>query len=264
MDSTELYRQLLGVTPPWTGERVDMDVAHLRVDVHLVHAGGARFACPECGAELGVYDHTEERIWRHLDSCHFQTLLHARPPRVQCPEHGVLRAKLPWAEPGGRFTNLFEALAVDVLLATDVKKAATILGITWDEAWHIMERAVRRGRAAKGRAVPEVIGVDEKAIAKGHRYMTLVCDLKGSTVEYIAEDRKQVSLQSYFDGFDTEALEAGRRSAWTCGRVHQRLLGEDPRRRGQDRIRSLSHHAPRRRCGGHGAQARAQSAAGRG
>ena len=208
MDSTELYRQLLGVTPPWTVERVDMDVAHLRVDVHLVHAGGARFACPECGAELGVYDHTEERIWRHLDSCHFQTLLHARPPRVQCPEHGVLRAKLPWAEPGGRFTNLFEALAVDVLLATDVKKAATILGITWDEAWHIMERAVRRGRAAKGRAVPEVIGVDEKAIATGHRYMTLVCDLKGSTVEYIAEDRKQVSLQSYFDGFDTEALEA--------------------------------------------------------
>src|SRR5262245_9537598 len=178
MDSTELYRQLLGVTTPWTVERVDMDVAHLRVDVHLVHASGARFACPECGAELGVYDHTEERVWRHLDSCHFQTLLHARPPRVQCPEHGVLRAKLPWAEPGGRFTNLFEALAIDVLLATDVKKAATILGITWDEAWHIMERAVRRGRAAKDRALPQVIGVDEKAIAKGHRYMTLVCDLE--------------------------------------------------------------------------------------
>ena len=35
MDSTELYRQLLGVTTPWTVQRVDMDVAHLRVDVHL-------------------------------------------------------------------------------------------------------------------------------------------------------------------------------------------------------------------------------------
>jgi len=101
MDSTELYRQLLGVTTPWTVERVDMDVAHLRVDVHLTHAGGARFACPECAAELAVYDHTEERVWRHLDSCQFQTLLHARPPRVNCPEHGVLRVKLPWAQPGG-------------------------------------------------------------------------------------------------------------------------------------------------------------------
>jgi transposase len=210
MDSTELYRQLLGVTTPWMVNRVDMDVAHPRVDVHLVHASGARFACPECAAELAVYDHAEERIWRHLDSCHFQTLLHARPPRVQCPEHGVLRVTLPWAQPGGRFTNLFEALAIDVLLATDVKNAATILGITWDEAWHIMERAVRRGRAAKGKAVPQIIGVDEKAIAKGHRYMTLVCDLKQATVEYIGVDRKQASLQSYLDGFEAEALEAVR------------------------------------------------------
>jgi transposase len=95
-----------------------------------------------------------------------------------------------------------------VLPATDVKKAATILGITWDEAWHIMERAVRRGRAAKGRAVPEIIGVHEKAIAKGHQYMTLVCDLEQATVEYIERDRKQASLQSYFDGFESEELEA--------------------------------------------------------
>ena len=94
----------------------------------LADGSGARLACPECGAELSVYDHTAERVWRHLDSCHFQTLLHARSPHVQCPEHGVLRAKLPWAEPGGRSTNLFEALPIDVLLATDVKKAATILG----------------------------------------------------------------------------------------------------------------------------------------
>ncbi len=126
MDSIELYRQLLGVTTPWTVERVEMDVPRLRVDVYLGHANGARFTCPECDVELSVYDHADERTWRHLDSCHFQTLLHARPPRVQCPAHGVRQARLPWAEPGGRFTNLFEALAIDVLLATDVKNAATI------------------------------------------------------------------------------------------------------------------------------------------
>jgi len=58
--------------------------------------------------------------------------------------------------------------------------------------------------------LPAIIGVDEKAIAKGHRYMTLVCDLQQATVEYIAEERKQASLQSYFDGFEPEALEAVR------------------------------------------------------
>jgi transposase len=201
MESVELYRQLLGLNSPWTVSGVDLDVAKQRVDVHVGHPEGARFACPECGQKLGVYDHQAERTWRHLDSMQFLTYLHARPPRVSCPEHGVKQARLPWAEPGGRFTHLFEVLAIDVLRATNVKRGAELLRITWDEAWHVMERAVLRGRAAKGAALPTLLGVDEKAIAKGHRYMTLVCDLKEATVEYIGEDRREASLTGYFEAF---------------------------------------------------------------
>jgi transposase len=207
MDSVELYRQLLGLMAPWTVEKVDLDIAKQHVEVHVGHPAGQRFSCPECGRELGVYDHLAERVWRHLDSCQFLTYLHARPPRVSCPEHGVHQVTLPWAQAGSRFTNLFEALAIDVLLAANVKKAAGILRITWDEAWHVMERAVLRGRAAKGTATPTQIGIDEKAIAKGHRYMTLVCDLQEATVEYIGEDRKEASLTAYFDAFPKERRE---------------------------------------------------------
>lgn len=207
MESVELYRQLLGLTAPWTVEGVDLDIAKQHVEVHVGHAPGQRFACPECGRELGVYDHLAERAWRHLDSCQFLTYLHARPPRVSCPEHGVHQVTLPWAQAGSRFTNLFEALAIDVLLAANIKKAAWLLRITWDEAWHLMERAVFRGRAAKSDAIPKQIGIDEKAIAKGHRYMTLVCDLEESTVEYIGEERKETSLAAYFDAFPKEQRE---------------------------------------------------------
>ena len=129
-------------------------------------------------------------MWRHLDSCQFLTFLHARPPRVRCPEHGVRQVRLPWAEAGSRFTHLFEVLAIDVLRAANVKRAAQILRITWDEAWRLMERAVMRGRTAKEAALPRHLGVDEKAIAKGHRYMTLVCDLEHARVEYIGEQSK--------------------------------------------------------------------------
>ncbi|PZP61192.1 MAG: ISL3 family transposase [Azospira oryzae] len=201
MDSVELYRQLLGLTAPWTVERVELDMTRQHVEVYVGHAAGQRFACPECGRELGVYDHQAERVWRHLDSCQFRTYLHARPPRVSCPEHGVRQVRLPWAQAGSRFTHLFEALAVDVLLAANVKKAAEILRISWDEAWRLMERAVARGRAAKGQKMPGKVGVDEKAIAKGHRYMTLVCDLEEATVEYIGEDRQEASLAAYFEAF---------------------------------------------------------------
>lgn len=206
MEGKELYQNLLGLNEPWTVERVDLDMAKLHVDVHVAHPAGARFACPDCTASCPVYDHLTERVWRHLDSCQFLTYLHARPPRISCSEHGVRQVGLPWAEQGSRFTHLFEVLAIELLQAANIKRAAQILRISWDQAWHLMERAVLRGRAAKGAAVPRQIGIDEKAIAKGHQYMTLVCDRQAATVEYVGEGRTQGSLTAYFAAYGQEQL----------------------------------------------------------
>ena len=139
---------------------------------------------------MAVYDHSEERAWRHLDSCAFLAFLHARPPRVRCPGHGVCQARLPWAEPHSRFTTL-----------------AGRLRIGWDEAWHLMDRAVARGLAAKPLAVPAHVGVDEKAAGKGQDYITVVSDLDAGTVEFIADERRQASLDGYFEKFTPEQLE---------------------------------------------------------
>ena len=109
--------------------------------------------------------------------------------------------------PRSWFTLLFERLAIDVLQQCDVSGATQILRISWDEAWGLMERAVTRGRARKVRTVVRRIGVDEKAAAKGHRYLTLVCDLDEGTVEHIAEDRKQESLDGYYAGLTKEQLD---------------------------------------------------------
>lgn len=208
MRDVELYRQLLGLQAPWSVSRVELSVPERRVDVWAVHAQRVAWACPECGSELAVYDHAEERAWRHLDSCGFTTWLHTRPPRVWCPAHGVRQVRLPWAEPHSRFTALFERLAIDVLKETDISGASAILSISWDEAWGLMERAVRRGQQAKPHRMPTLIGVDEKAAAKGHSYLTVVCDLQRGRVEYIADDRKQASLDGYFAAF-TEGERAG-------------------------------------------------------
>ena len=51
------------------------------------------------------------------------------------------------------------------------------------------------------------IGVDEKAAAKGHKYLTLVCDLDEGTVEHIAEDRTQESLDGYYAGLTQAQLD---------------------------------------------------------
>ena len=89
MRDTELYRHLLGLLESWTVDRVELNVTERRVDVWTVHPPGVAWPCPEGDNTGPVRDHAEERTWRHLDSCHFQTYLHARIPRVACPTHKV-------------------------------------------------------------------------------------------------------------------------------------------------------------------------------
>jgi transposase len=113
---------------------------------------------------------------------------------------------VPWAEPRSRFTLLFERLAIDVLRECDIKGAAKVLSLSWDEAHGIMSRAVERGLKRRKLTAPRLLGIDDKAIAKGHRYATLVNDLEHSVVIEVAEDRKQESVFHCFAKYSLEEL----------------------------------------------------------
>ena len=69
-----------------------------------------------------------------------------------------------------------------------------------------MDRAVARGLAAKRRRVIPRLGVDEKAIAKRHRYLTLVSDIDRGTIEFIAFDRKKSSLDEFYRSLSPKQL----------------------------------------------------------
>ena len=144
MRDIALFSRLLSLEKPWRVERVSLDTQERSIDVQLVHRRNASFSCPECGRRAPLYDHAPSRNWRHLDHGGCLTWLHAQIPRVDCPVHGIRRGHVPWALPGARFTTAFEEHAIDVLLETDILGSTRLLRISWDEAWHIMERAVER------------------------------------------------------------------------------------------------------------------------
>jgi len=129
-----------------------------------------------------------------------------RIPRVSCLFHGVRQVRVPWALPGSRNTLGFEKHAIDTLLEADVLGASRLLRLSWDETWGVMERAVARGLKAKKRRVIPYLGVDEKAIAKGHRYMTLIGDLDRGTIEFITFDRKKTSLDEFYQSLSSKQL----------------------------------------------------------
>lgn len=211
MQDTKLFETILGIQAPWRISRVALDTSGERVDLWAEHDRTPTWPCPECAQPSPGHDHAEERVWRHLDTCQYQTFLHARVPRVACPTHGVRQVAVPWAAPRSRFTLLLERLIIDLILqCSTVTGACRIAGISWDEAWGVMARAVTRGRARKQARPIRYIGVDEKAFRKGHRYHTIVCDLAQATVEYVAEDRRVESLGTYYD-----QLTAAQRDALT-------------------------------------------------
>lgn len=207
MEDRALYQTILGLSAPWTVARVELREEEQAVQVFVEAAVGTAFTCPDCGTTVPVYDHAERR-WRHLDTCQFTTLLVARVPRIQCGTHGVKTVRVPWAEPGSRFTLLFERLAIAWLKEATPTAVARRLGLTWDEARGMQERAVRRGLARRTHTPVARIGIDEKSFLKRHQYVSIVVDLDQARVLHVADDRRADSLVPYFQGL-TEAERTG-------------------------------------------------------
>ena len=121
------YGQLLGINSPWAVQCVDLNLEKKYVEIAVDWAAGQPVRCPVCEQGCSIKDHLEERTWRHLDTMQFETRIRCRVPRANCPEHGVKAVRVPWAEPGSRFTKLFERFAIDVLLASQSVSQGTNL-----------------------------------------------------------------------------------------------------------------------------------------
>ena len=199
MRDKDLYAQILGITYPWFVGEVKLQLQEGEVIVHLELDPDYTLTCPLCGKATPGYD-TRRRRWRHLDTCQYRTVLVADVPRVECEEHGVHQIDVPWSERGARFTALFEALAIDWMKEASLSAVCRLLGISWDAAAGIQERAVRRGLERREAVSPKRIGVDETSFQKGHEYVTVVSNQETGKVLYVADDRNQGSLDGFYSG----------------------------------------------------------------
>lgn len=195
MKDTQLYQQLLGLTEEWGIGNVEIDFEKLDVNIFIESKDKKYGKCPECNKICNVYDIRDERNWRHLDTMQFKTILHCKIPRINCSEHGVKTVKTDWAEKYSRYTMMFEKWAIQVLLACkNHTRAKELLGLSWDEIHNIQKRAVDRGLARREEIQTEYLGVDEKSFLNGHKYITVLYDLKNNSVIDISKDRKESSL----------------------------------------------------------------------
>ena len=206
MKDFELYQQILGLEEPWRVESVTLKAKEREIEVRI-RFGETLWGCPQCQERMQIHDY-EERRWRHLDSCQFQTIIVSRVPVVRCPTHGSQTVAVPWAEKYSRFSRLLERLAIDVMLECSISGACDILGLSWDEADGIKQRAVKRGLARKQPVVMPRLCVDEKGIGNGQNYLTIVAQVQAdrTTVQYVGEEREQESLDGFWKSLSAAQL----------------------------------------------------------
>ena len=184
---------------------MELKLEEKKVEIELGWQWGAAAKCPECGRECSIHDCAPERTWRHLDTMQFTTLIRARTPRSDCPEHGVKTMEVPWAAPQGRFTVLFERFAVEVLLASaTISQACDLLGLSWDTAQEIMRRAVERGLERRQLEALKHLGMDEKSFRRGQSYVTLLTDLDQSRVLDVVEERTTEAADQLWETLSPE------------------------------------------------------------
>jgi transposase len=83
MQDRQVFEQILGIVSPWFVADVELALAEGEVRVALEHRADATWCCPECGEACPLHDHAEERRWRHLDTCQYQTLMSADRDEVR-------------------------------------------------------------------------------------------------------------------------------------------------------------------------------------
>jgi transposase len=199
VDQRDLFGAALGLNPPWKVSDAEFDQASGRLDLYLDFPAGSRFACPVAGCgESGCPVHdTDGDSWRHLDFFQHQAYLHARVPRVRCPEHGVHQVTVPWARPGSGFTLLFEALLITYAKAMPVARIAALTGEHDTRIWRVLEHYVATAREGLDFSAVRRVGMDETAAARGQDYVSVFMDLDDPRVLFVTPGRDHTTVERF-------------------------------------------------------------------
>jgi len=119
--------------------------------------------------------------------------------RVECRRCGRIRqAKVDFADPRRRYTRSFERYALELSRCMTIKDVADHLGVSWDVIKDIQKRFLRRRFSKPKLSKLRWIAIDEISIGRGHRYITVVLDLKSGAVIYVGQGKGADALDPFW------------------------------------------------------------------
>jgi transposase len=164
----------------------------IRQDLHTCR-------CSACGSSRVLPRGHVRRRFRTVPIGPRATLVVLPIPRVECQGCGVVRqVKVPFADPRRSYTDAFERYAPELSRRMTIRDVAKHLGVGWDMIKDIQKRDLSRRYSKPKLKHLRRIAIDEIAIAKGHRYLTVVLDLESGAVVFVGDGKGANALKPFW------------------------------------------------------------------
>jgi len=187
-----------GGWPGWAFHRLVSGRPHLLIAVRTRPTRKLR--CGRCGRVAAGYDQGGGvRMWRHIEIGWATCALVAAAPRVDCAEHGVTVAAVPWARHDSPFTTAFDDVLVNMAVKASKQATATRYGVSWRAVNNAVDRVT--AEALAGVDLLEgltAIAIDEVKYKKGQRYLTIVSNHATGNVVWAKKGRKKTVVEAFF------------------------------------------------------------------
>jgi transposase len=155
--------------------------------------------CSACGSPQVQSRGRVERRFRTVPIGSRATFVVLPVPRVECQACGVVRqVKIPFADPRRSYTRSFERYALELGRRMTIRDVARHLGVGWDVIKDIQKRDLSRRFAKPKLKHLRHIAIDEIAVAKGHRYLTVVLDLDSGAVVFVGDGKGADALKPFW------------------------------------------------------------------
>ncbi|HEX3556712.1 MAG TPA: ISL3 family transposase [Thermoanaerobaculia bacterium] len=164
-----------------------------------IRQGGKALRCPICGSRDVRPKGRVERRFRSLPIGGRATVVALPIPRVACEAcHVTRQVEVPFADPRRSYTKSFERYALELSRRMTILDVAKHLGVGWDVVKDIQKRDLSRRYARPKLKHLRRIAIDEIAVAKGHRYLTVVLDLETGAVVFVGDGKGGDALKPFW------------------------------------------------------------------
>ena len=163
--------------------------------------------CPLCSKRCKGYDSSRKlRRWRSLDLGSVRVYLEAFAPRIECPKHGVVVAKVPWARHDSDYTYDFEMAVTWLALHTTAKDVSEYFRIGWHTVGSIAQRVQKSLEDEQPNRFDNLvkIGIDETSYKKGHKYMTVIVNHETGHLIWAKKGHGKEVLAEFFKALTPE------------------------------------------------------------